>query len=75
MLWNSLQDLQTKVSELESETDRLSSALEAQKAATVDIQAATSKKVEEISKELQRKVGNLYGLVVLHRLSGQRTDR
>ncbi|KAI0697242.1 CASP C terminal-domain-containing protein [Cytidiella melzeri] len=44
-----LQELQAKVSELESETDRLSNALKAQKAATTEAQAAAAKKVEETS--------------------------
>ena len=53
---SSLQELQSKVTDLESETDRLSSALEAQKAAASDTLAASTKKVEDISKELQRRV-------------------
>ena len=51
-----LKELQDKVAELESETDRLSHALEAQKAATLEAQAKAAKQVEEASKELQKKV-------------------
>ncbi|KAH9949595.1 CASP C terminal-domain-containing protein [Amylocystis lapponica] len=54
-----LKDLEVKVTELESETDRLSQALDAQKAATADAQGAAAKKIEEAAKELQRKSGEV----------------
>lgn len=52
---SSLKDLQEKVAELETETERLSRALEVQKAATVEAQTAAAKQVEEASRELQKK--------------------
>ena len=60
-----LNELQTKVSDLESETDRLSQALEAQKTATIEVQTAATKKVEEVSRDLQKKVLNCRNLVAL----------
>lgn len=51
-----LKELQDKVTELESETDRLSHALEAQKVVTLEAQVKAVKQAEEISKELQKKV-------------------
>lgn len=60
-----LNELQTKVSNLESETDRLSQALEAQKAATIEAQTAAAKRVEEVSRDLQKKVLNCRNLVAL----------
>lgn len=54
-----LNELQTKVSDLESETDRLSQALEAQKAATIEVQTAATKKVEEVSRDLQKKASEI----------------
>jgi len=50
-----VQSLESKVTELESETDRLSKALEAQKLSTAEAQAAAAKKVEEVARELQKK--------------------
>lgn len=49
--------LESKITDLESETDRLSRALEVQKSATLDAQAAATRKVEESARELQKKVG------------------
>lgn len=66
-----LNELQTKVSDLESETDRLSQALEAQKAATIEVQTAATKKVEEVSRDLQKKVLNCRNLVALFFLNGR----
>ncbi|GJE95498.1 CASP C terminal-domain-containing protein [Phanerochaete sordida] len=50
-----LKELQVKVTELESETDRLSHALEVQKAATLEAQAKAQKQAEEITRDLQKK--------------------
>lgn len=48
-------ELESKVSELESETDRLSQALESQKASQALSQAEVSKKTGEINRELEQK--------------------
>lgn len=50
-----MQGLETRISELETETERLSLALEAQKANTAHAEAAGTKKVEEMANELRRK--------------------
>ncbi|GBE81022.1 CASP C terminal-domain-containing protein [Sparassis latifolia] len=50
-----LKELESKVSDLETETDRLSQALEAQKVATKAAQATAAKKAEEAAKELRKK--------------------
>ncbi|KAJ3550102.1 hypothetical protein NM688_g5108 [Phlebia brevispora] len=54
-----VKQLEAKVAELESETDRLSAALDAQKKATTEAQAAAAKKAEETSRELQKKDGEV----------------
>lgn len=51
--------LESKITDLESETDRLSRALEVQKSATLDAQAAATRKVEESARELQKKSGEI----------------
>jgi homeobox protein cut-like len=53
---NSLKELQEKAAQLESETDRLSEALEAQKMATAGVQNDAARQIDEMSKELQKKV-------------------
>ena len=52
----SITEYETKIADLETETDRLSQALEAQKAAAEEAQAAASKKIEELGREIQKKV-------------------
>ena len=52
----SITEYETKIAELETETDRLSQALEAQKAVAEEAQAAASKKIEELGREIQKKV-------------------
>ncbi|PSR81187.1 hypothetical protein PHLCEN_2v6522 [Hermanssonia centrifuga] len=51
-----LQELKSRVTDLESETDRLSSTLESQKAITLEAQAAAAKRIEELSRDIQRKI-------------------
>jgi homeobox protein cut-like len=48
--------LETQVSDLEAETEQLSRALEQQRTVSAEIEATASKKVEEFSRELQKKV-------------------
>ncbi|KZT72124.1 hypothetical protein DAEQUDRAFT_723291 [Daedalea quercina L-15889] len=50
-----IKEFEAKVAELESETDQLSRALDAQKLATADANTAAAKKAEETARELQRK--------------------
>ncbi|KAI0663567.1 CASP C terminal-domain-containing protein [Cubamyces menziesii] len=50
-----IKEYESKIADLESETDRLSQALEAQKRATEEAQAAAAKKVDELGKEVQKK--------------------
>ncbi|EPT04993.1 hypothetical protein FOMPIDRAFT_1156498 [Fomitopsis schrenkii] len=50
-----IKEYQFKVAELESETDRLSRSLDAQKLATADATAAASKKAEDAARELQKR--------------------
>ena len=49
-------EYENKIAELETETDRLSQALESHKAAAEDSQAITSKKVDELAREVQKRV-------------------
>lgn len=48
--------LQTQVQELELELERVSRALESQKTATSELEKQTSKKTEEMAKDLKHKV-------------------
>ncbi|KAI0630292.1 CASP C terminal-domain-containing protein [Trametes polyzona] len=50
-----IKEYESKVAELESETDRLSQALEAQKRTAEEAQAVASKKVDELTKDIQKK--------------------
>ncbi|KAH9839474.1 CASP C terminal-domain-containing protein, partial [Rhodofomes roseus] len=50
-----IKEFEAKVTELESETDQLSRALDAQKLATADAKATVTKKAEESARELQKK--------------------
>ena len=54
-----MQEYEIKIADLESETDRLSEALEAQKSATEAAQAAAAKKVEELGREVQKKAAEV----------------
>ena len=51
-----MKEYETKIADLESETDRLSQALDAQKATAEQAQAMASKKVDELGREVQKKV-------------------
>ncbi|KIK67230.1 hypothetical protein GYMLUDRAFT_37309 [Collybiopsis luxurians FD-317 M1] len=48
--------LDAQVATLEAETERMSRALEAQKAATAEIESSLQKKVDDITKDLQRRI-------------------
>ncbi|RDX55044.1 hypothetical protein OH76DRAFT_1397388 [Lentinus brumalis] len=54
-----MQEYEIRIADLESETDRLSQALEAQKLATEAAQAAASKRVEELGREVQKKAAEV----------------
>ena len=51
-------EYENKIADLESETDRLSRTLESQKTAAEESQAVASKKVDELSREVQKRVHN-----------------
>jgi hypothetical protein len=53
----SVRGLETQISDLEAETGRLSRALEQQRSASAELEATANKKVEEFSRELQKRVG------------------
>jgi predicted RNase H-like nuclease (RuvC/YqgF family) len=53
---DSVQSLESQVAELEDEVERLSASLETQKLAASEVQMLGNKKVEEISREVTRKV-------------------
>ena len=61
-----MRELEAKLSDLESETDRLSTALDAQKAATAEARSNATKKVEELSRELQKKASFLVRMNQIH---------
>ncbi|KXN91033.1 Protein CASP [Leucoagaricus sp. SymC.cos] len=53
------QGLEAQVSELETEMERLSRALEQQRSVSTETETATSKKVEEFSRELRKKASEI----------------
>lgn len=54
-----IKEYESKITDLESETDRLSQALDAQKKATGEAQAAAAKKVDELGREVQKKAAEV----------------
>ena len=52
----SIAQYETRIADLEIETDRLSHTLETQKVAAEEAQAAAFKKTEELGREIQKKV-------------------
>lgn len=56
-----IKEYESKVAELESETDRLSQALETQKHVAEEARTVASKKADELTKEIQKKVGLCLG--------------
>ncbi|KAF5380342.1 hypothetical protein D9615_004565 [Tricholomella constricta] len=54
-----VKSLETQVSDLEGESERMSRALEAQKILTSEVEAVAAKKTDELSKEIQKKVGEV----------------
>ncbi|KAF5326177.1 hypothetical protein D9611_000367 [Ephemerocybe angulata] len=59
-----VKDLESQISDLEFETERLSRLLEGQKAATHEIEQNASKKVEQLGADLQKRAGEIEGLKV-----------
>lgn len=49
-------ELENQIAQLESESDRLSQALESQKTSNLDAELATRRKLEELRKDLSAKV-------------------
>ena len=56
-----MKELEAKITELEYETDQLSTALEVQKAGAAETQTAVAKKVDELSREMQKKASFITG--------------
>ena len=51
-----VKELESKITELETETDRLSQALDAQKSTASEAQTKLSKQLDESGRELQKRV-------------------
>lgn len=51
-----VKDLESQISELESESDRLSQALDAQKARIGEMEVAAGRKADDVAREIQSKV-------------------
>lgn len=51
-----MKSLEAQISDMEAETERLSRALEQQRSASAEVEVTTNRKVEEFSRELQKKV-------------------
>lgn len=56
IIFRSVRGLEAQISDLEAETGRLSRAFEQQRTSSAEIEAFANKKVEEFSRELQKKV-------------------
>ncbi|KAI0780119.1 CASP C terminal-domain-containing protein [Fomes fomentarius] len=54
-----IKEYESKIADLESETDRLSQALDAQKKATGEAQTAAARKADELGREVQKKVAEV----------------
>ncbi|KAE9411276.1 hypothetical protein BT96DRAFT_930417 [Gymnopus androsaceus JB14] len=54
-----VKSLNAQVANLEAETERMSRALDTQKAATSEVESSLYKKIDDISKDLQRKVAEV----------------
>ncbi|KAG6920313.1 hypothetical protein DXG01_005082 [Tephrocybe rancida] len=54
-----VKSLETQIAGLEGESEHMSRALEAQKALTSQAEAAAAKKTDELTKEIQKKVGEV----------------
>lgn len=54
-----VKDLESQIAELESESEHLSEALNAQKAATSNVELAAGKKVDELAKEVRSRVNEV----------------
>lgn len=61
----SVRDLESKITELETETDRLSQALDAQKSTASETQAKMAKQLEESVREVQKRVRWLHNSSIL----------
>jgi predicted RNase H-like nuclease (RuvC/YqgF family) len=55
----SVKHLESQITELEAETERLSRSLEAQKALTTEVEQNGLKKAEQINHELQKRVAEV----------------
>jgi archaellum component FlaC len=58
---SSVKELENQVADLENEASRLSRALDSIKATSSDLEASSTKKVEELSKDLANEVSDVYG--------------
>ncbi|KAG5654395.1 hypothetical protein H0H81_003219 [Sphagnurus paluster] len=56
---NSVKSLEAQIAELEGESERMSRALDAQKDLTSELEAAATKKIDELSKEIQKKAAEV----------------
>ena len=54
-----VKDMESQISELESESERLSEALNAQKAATSNVELAAGKKADELAKEVRSRANEV----------------
>jgi TolA-binding protein len=61
-LFDSVQYLESQIADLEHEIERMSRAQEAQRAATSEVEAVTVKKMDDISKDVSKKVSWTTGL-------------
>jgi MFS superfamily sulfate permease-like transporter len=56
LTFHSIKSLESQISDLESESERISRALDNQRLTTSEIEATAAKKLEDVSRELQKKV-------------------
>ena len=65
LLSDSVKHLESQIAELERESERMARAQEAQRAATLEVEAMAAKKVEDISKDISKKVCRRNGCSLL----------
>jgi polyhydroxyalkanoate synthesis regulator phasin len=56
----SVKELENQVADLENEASRLSRALDSSKASSSDLEATSTRKVEELSKDLANEASAVY---------------
>lgn len=63
LTYRRVKSLESQITDLETEIERISRTLENQRLTTAEIESTTAKKTEDLGRELQKKVG--FGVIGL----------